>query len=380
MNKKIIKRDIQDNIENWLFKGKVIILYGARQVGKTTLAKELLRKYADESAYFNCEIISVKQALEKANPVSLRNFLGKGNFFILDEAQKVQNIGLILKLLIDTYPDIQIIATGSSSFDLANQMSEPLTGRALEFTLYPFSWREIKELYPQQSIDDILDRFLVYGSYPEIAQSGEDEARQLLDNLSSKYLYKDILIFDHLKKPNLLISLLQLLALQIGQEVSMNELANKLQCSRDTVISYLDILEKSFIIFRLRAYSRNHRKEISKKQKIFFVDLGIRNSIISRYNNLKVRDDIGFLWENFCVSERFKKLQTQNIYCQKYFWRTQDRKEVDYVEEYDDRLAGYEFKWSKGKAPQPKEFLSYKNSTIELVNRGNVEDDFLKYN
>jgi predicted AAA+ superfamily ATPase len=379
MNKKIIKRDIQANIESWLFKGKIIILYGARQVGKTTLVKELLKKYADEAAYFNCEIIGVKQALEVEDPLALRNFLGKGKFFVLDEAQKVQNIGLILKLLIDTYPDLQIIATGSSSFDLANEISEPLTGRALEFTLYPFSWREIKDIFPAQSINSILEKFLVYGAYPEIIQSGQDDARQLLDNLSSKYLYKDILIFDRIKKPNLLISLLQLLALQIGQEVSMNELANKLQCSRDTVINYLDILEKSFIIFRLRAYSHNHRKEISKKQKIFFIDLGIRNSIISRYNVLSVRDDLGFLWENFCVSERLKKLQVQNIYCQKYFWRTQDKKEIDYVEEYDDRLSGYEFKWSKGRAPKPKEFLSYKNSTVELVNRDNIEENFLKY-
>jgi len=379
MEKKIIKRDIQANIEKWLFKEKVIILYGARQVGKTTLVKELLKKYANEDAYFNCEIIGIKQALETADPIALRNFLGKGNFFVLDEAQKVQSIGLILKLLIDTYPDLQIIATGSSSFDLADQVSEPLTGRALEFTLYPFSLREVKSIFPKQSINGILEKFLVYGAYPEIIQSSQDEARQLLDNLSSKYLYKDILFFDRIKKPNLLISLLQLLALQIGQEVSINELANQLRCSRDTIVNYLDILEKSFIIFRLRAYSRNHRKEISKKQNIFFVDLGIRNSIISRYNVLAVRDDLGFIWENFCVIERLKKLQTENIYCQKYFWRTQDKKEIDYVEEYDDRLDGYEFKWNKGKAPKPKEFLSYHNSTVELVNRDNIEDNFLKY-
>jgi uncharacterized protein len=379
MTKKIIKRDIEDRLENWLFKGKVIILYGARQVGKTTLAKKLLRKYANQSAYFNCEIIGVKQALEKEDPLALRNFLGEGNFFILDEAQKINNIGLILKLLIDSYPKIQIIATGSSSFDLANQISEPLTGRALEFTLYPFSWQEIKSIFPQQSKDSVLEKCLIYGSYPEIAQSGQEEARQLLDNLSSKYLYKDILIYDRIKKPNLLISLLQYLALQIGQEVSINELANQLRCSRDTVVNYLDILEKSFIIFRLRAYSRNHRKEIAKKQKIFFVDLGIRNSIISRYNNLNVRDDIGFLWENFCLSERFKKLQTKNINCQKYFWRTQDKKEIDYLEEHNDRLDGYEFKWSKAKISKPKEFLTYKNSTVQLVNKENFEDDFLKY-
>lgn len=378
MEKQIIKREIQDNIENWLFKGKIIIIYGARQVGKTTLVKQLIEKYGHPKAYFNCEIIGVQQALQVEDPIALKNFLGEGKFFVLDEAQKIKNIGLILKLLIDSYPDIQIIATGSSSFDLAGKLSEPLTGRALEFTLYPFSWRETKNLFPVYSSSHVLEKVLVYGFYPEIVQSSEDSARQLLDNLSSKYLYKDILIFDRIKKSNLLISLLQLLALQIGHEVSVNELATTLRCSRDTVVNYIDILEKSFIIFRLRAYSRNYRKEISKKQKIFFVDNGIRNSIISRYNKLSLRDDIGALWENFCVSERFKKLQTDEIYCQKFFWRTIDKKEVDYVEEYDNRLDGYEFKWTKGRAPKPKEFLSYKNSTVELINRENFEDKFLK--
>ena len=377
MNKKVIKRDIQENIENWLFKGKVIILYGARQVGKTTLAKELLQKYGREEAYFNCEIMSVRQALEKEDPAALRRFLGDGKFFVFDEAQKIKNIGLILKLLIDSFPDLQIIATGSSSFDLANQVNEPLTGRAVEFILYPGDWRELKNLDRSYEADGRLEQSLIYGSYPEIAQSGQPEARQLLDNLGTKYLYKDILTFDRIKKSNLLVSLLQLLALQIGQEVSINELANTLRCSRDTVVNYLDILEKSFIIFRLRAYSRNPRKEISKKQKIYFVDLGIRNSIISRYNELAVRDDIGVLWENFCVSERFKKLQADGVSCQKYFWRTLDRKEVDYVEEYDDRLDGYEFKWTKEKMTRPKEFLAYKNSRITLVNRFNYQEEFL---
>lgn len=378
MEKKVIKRDIQQNIEDWLFKGKIIILYGARQVGKTTLTKELLKKYGHEDAYFNCEIMSVRQALEKEDPAALRRFLGSGKFFVFDEAQKINNIGLILKLLIDSFPDLQIIATGSSSFDLANQVNEPLTGRALEFILYPFSWRELKNLDRTYESDGRLEQTLVYGSYPEIAQSGQAESRQLLDNLGTKYLYKDIFTFERVKKSNLLVSLLQLLALQIGQEVSINELANTLRCSRDTVVNYLDILEKSFIIFRLRAYSRNPRKEISKKQKIYFIDLGIRNSVISRYNELAVRDDTGVLWENFCVSERFKKLQADGVSCQKYFWRTLDRKEVDYVEEYDDRLDGYEFKWAKDRFSRPKEFLAYKNSRLTLINRVNFQEEFLK--
>ena len=374
MENKQINRDIEKNIKNWLFRGKIIILYGARQVGKTTLAKKLLKEYGESNNYFNCEIIAVRQALEKEDPVALRKFLGDGNFIVLDEAQKVKNIGLVLKLLIDTYPELQIIATGSSSFDLANQVNEPLTGRALEFTLYPFSLNELRSLYKDYELDGQLENFLVYGLYPEIVKAGSMGARRLLDNLSNKYLYQDILTFDRIKKSSLIVKLLQLLALQISNEVSINELAVSLQCSRDTVNNYLDILEKSFIIFRLRAFSRNQRVEIVKKQKIYFVDLGIRNSLISRYNELVVRDDIGALWENFCVSERLKKLQIEELSCQKYFWRTVNQKEVDYIEEHDDRLDGYEFKWKKDKVAQPKEFLSYKNSTVNLINRNNYQD------
>lgn len=371
---KLINRDIEKNIKNWLFKGKIIILYGARQVGKTTLAKKLLKEYGRPEDYFNCEIGSIRQSLEKEDPAALKKILGDGRLIVLDEAQKITNIGLILKLLSDTYPEMQIIATGSSSFDLANKVNEPLTGRALEFTIYPFSLRELKNFYKNYELDGQLENLMVYGFYPEIIKSNTAGARQLLDNLTNKYLYQDILIFNRIKKSDLVVKLLQLLALQIGNEVSINELAVNLQCSRDTVVNYLDILEKSFVVFRLHAYSRNQRKEITKKQKIYFVDLGIRNSLISRYNELGVRDDAGALWENFCVSERIKKLQTDNLSCQKYFWRTLDRKEVDYVEEYNDRLDGYEFKWGKGKLSEPKEFLAYKNSRINLINRDNYRD------
>lgn len=374
MENKQINRDIEKNIEKWLFNGKIVILYGARQVGKTTLAKKLLNKYGQSEDYFNCEIASIRLALEKEDPAILKKILGNGRLIVLDEAQKVANIGLVLKLLADTYPEMQIIATGSSPFDLANKVNEPLTGRALEFTLYPFSLRELKNFYKNYELDGQLENMLIYGLYPEIVKSDLSNSRQLLENLSNKYLYQDILIFNRIKKADLIVKLLQLLALQVGNEVSINELAVNLQCSRDTVVNYLDILEKSFIIFTLHAFSRNQRKEITKKQKIYFIDLGIRNSIISRYNEIQVRDDVGALWENFCVIERLKKLQTDGLYCQKYFWRTIDQKEIDYVEEYDDRLDGYEFKWGKGKAPSFKEFLSYKNSSINLVNKDNYQD------
>lgn len=374
MQNKLIYREIQKNIENWLFKDKVLTIYGARQVGKTTLAKEILKKHGNPRDYFNCEILAIRQALEKENPVQLRNFLGTGKLIVLDEAQKVKNIGLILKLFHDTYPETQILATGSSSFDLANKINEPLTGRALEFTLYPLSLRELKDIYQNFELEGQMDNFLIFGLYPEIVKADMKNAARLLDNLSEKYLYKDILSFSRIKKPNLLVGLLQLLALQIGQEVSVHELAVKLQCSRDTIINYLDILEKSFIIVRLRAYSRNQRNEIGKKQKIYFMDLGIRNSLVSRYQPINLRDDVGALWENFCVVERLKKLQVENISCQIYFWRNLAQREVDYVEEFNDSLNGYEFKWNKDKFIAPKDFLRYKNSRVVLVNRKNYMD------
>ncbi len=371
-----IKRDLQLKIEKWLFKGKILIVYGARQVGKTTLAKTLLLEHGNIADYYNCEIIQVRQALEKEDPISLKKFLGDAKLIVLDEAQKVPNIGRTLKLLIDTYPDMQIIATGSSSFDLSNQVNEPLTGRAIEFSLYPFSLRELSQCYRPYELDAQLPFYLRFGLYPDIAQSGETDAETLLTNISNQYLYKDVLEFEHLKRSDLLVQLLQLLALQIGQEVSIHELAVSLQCARDTVLRYLDLLEKSFVIFHLRAFSRNPRKEISKKRKIYFYDVGIRNSLISRYTQLPLRDDVGVLWENFCISERRKFLQITDQHPQQYFWRSLTQKEVDYVEEYNNILRGYEFKWKKNNVNPPKDFLTYPNSSVTVINHDNYTDFF----
>lgn len=372
----IIQREIQENIEKWLFKGKILIIYGARQVGKTTLVKTILEKYQIQEGYFNCEILSVKQALEKQDPIALKKFLGDHKIIVLDEAQRVLNIGLTLKLLIDTYPNLQIIATGSSSFDLANKISEPLTGRALEFKLYPFSVRELKKTQVNWQITDQLESVLRFGLYPEIVNSDLGSAERLLDELAAKYLYKDILEFEQLKKPDLLLNLLQQLALQIGNEVSINELANSLGVNQQTIKRYLDLLEKSFVIFRLRSFSRNLRKEITKKQKVYFYDLGIRNSLIGRYNSLNLRDDVGALWENFCVIERMKLLAFQDRRPKQYFWRTHDQKEIDYLEEQDSQLVGYEFKWQmKNKYYPPQNFLeTYSNSTVEVVTKDNYWD------
>lgn len=368
----IITRDLQPLIEKRLFQKKVIILYGARQVGKTTLAQTILKKHQSSDGYLNCEIIGVAQALAKQDPHELRKVIGNSRIVVLDEAQRVTNIGLALKLLIDTYPNIQIIATGSSSFDLANTVNEPLTGRSLEFIVYPFSLSELSQVYKSYELDSQLERCLRFGLYPEVVGKSEPDAHVFLDDLTGKYLYKDILSFEGLKRSDLVVKLLQLLAFQVGQEVSLHELAVNLSCNRNTVAHYLDILEKAFVIFSLRSLSRNLRKELMKKHKYYFYDVGIRNSIISQYNLVSQRNDVGSLWENFCLVERQKYLQRMEISSNQYFWRTHDQQEIDYVEERDGRLFGYEFKWGDKRLRKPKAFLeAYPNSDVELVNQRN---------
>lgn len=370
----IVKRELQEQLEKWLFKKKALIVYGARQVGKTTLVKSILQKFPD-SAYFDCETISAKQSLSVADPIKLRHFIGNVKLVVLDEAQKVENIGLTIKLLVDNYPDLQIIATGSSSFDLADKINEPLTGRALDFFLYPFSVREMTQIYRPQDISQNIERFLIFGMYPEIAFQDEPVAKIYLDNLTAKYLYKDLLELDRIKKSDLLVRLLQMLALQIGNEVSFFELSRGLGIDRNTVIKYIDFLEKAFVIFRLRAFSRNLRKEINKKNKIYFHDLGVRNSLIANFNPLSLRQDTGVLWENFCVAERLKYLQVLGEKRNRYFWRTHDQKEIDYLEEWGGKLEGYEFKWKKETFAGPAEFTkTYPRSSISLVNVGNYEN------
>jgi hypothetical protein len=368
----MIQRNIQKNIEKWLFKEKVIILYGARQVGKTTLVKNLLEKYKSTS-YFSCDHLQVQNALEKADPLRIKSFLGDSKLIVLDEAQKILNIGTILKIMVDTYPDTQIIATGSASFDLANKINEPLTGRSIEFTLSPLSLSEISQGEPFIKTHARLEEFLKFGMYPEIILSESMSHKiRLLDNISSNSLYKDIFELENIKKPKLLLKLLELLAMQLGNEVSIHELAVTLQCSRDLVEKYLDLLEKSFVLFRLRPLSRNLRSEITKKQKIYFYDLGIRNSILHQYNDINLRTDIGALWENFLIIERLKYLQTQNSFCNKYFWRTKQQKEIDYLEEYNQKISAYEFKWKKKPKKIIKEFLeAYPESSFQVIHTEN---------
>ena len=285
----MINRQINETINNQLFKGKVVMLYGARRVGKTTLVKAIVDSF-ESARYINCELIQNKTALETTNTELLKAFLGNYNIVVLDEAQHINNVGLVLKVLIDTFPEMQIVATGSSSFELSQQVGEPLTGRSRQYTLYPFSY---SELINNQNLIDInakLENILRFGLYPEVYNKPENEAIEELQNITSNYLYKDILQFERLRRPDLLLSLLRALALQIGNEVSYNELANLLGENLHTIKRYIELLEKSFIIFRLQSFNRNLRKEIAKGQKIYFYDLGIRNTIIQNYNKIDLRE------------------------------------------------------------------------------------------
>lgn len=371
---KLIQRSMQPILEKWLFRGKILILYGARQVGKTTLCKALMASLGDEATYFNCEISSVQLGLSVKEPQALKRFVGSKKMIVLDEAQNVPDIGLVLKLLIDTFPDMQIIATGSSSFDLANRTAEPLTGRALHFTIYPLSYGEMGQAFNLGERRAHLDYFLRFGMYPEVAFASEEDASMLLDSLSSSYLFKDILTYENLKKADVLVGLLRLLAMQIGNLVSYHELANQLKISSATVERYIDLLEKAFVIFRLSPFSRNLRNEIGKKNKIFFYDIGIRNSLIQQYQPIELRTDKGAIWENFIIVERLKFLQSRGLRPNQYFWRTQEQVEIDYLEDANGQLDAYEFKWQDKKTKVPTVFAkSYPDATFSVIHTGNFE-------
>ena len=373
----MIQRSLQPIIEKWLFRKKIIIIYGARQVGKTTLAKTILKQHGSPEDYYNCEIPSVRALLESKEPARIKKEFGSKKLIILDEAQFVPDIGLILKIISDSLSDLQIIATGSSSFELAQKTSEPLTGRSLAFILYPFSIVELSTVYKSIDRTVLLDSWLRFGTYPEIALSNHQDAKILLNDLANKYLYKDIFTFENLRKGDVIYKLLQLLAYQIGNEVSYHELSTTLKINVRTITRYIDLLEKAFVIFRLKPYSRNLRKEITKKNKIYFYDVGIRNSIIQQFAPMELRPDKGALWENYLIVERMKYLQTQALSPNQYFWRTTDQQEIDYIEEMDGQLYAYEFKWKIKKKRVPIAFTkAYPDAKISWVDLDNF-DEFL---
>ncbi|MFP4473508.1 MAG: ATP-binding protein [Candidatus Omnitrophota bacterium] len=365
----ILQRDVQRRIESHLFKGKAIVIYGARQTGKTTLARLIQQNYADDAQYYNCDEIDIRQAFGRKTVTELRPLVGSKRLVILDEAQRVEDIGLTIKIMVDNFKDVQVVATGSSAFELSDKIKESLTGRAYEFHLYPFSMRELTALYAPHELPRMINDRMIFGMYPEVVFDNDQE---LLGQLADTYLYKDILAYQNIKSHDVLIRLLQALALQIGQEVSYNELGSLVGIDKKTVESYIGILEKAFIIFRLSPFSRNLRNELKKLRKIYFYDTGIRNALINNFNPPNLRQDTGALFENFLIAERIKQNSNLGRRRNIYFWRTHQQKEIDYIEEAGGELKGFEFKTARGKYKPPREFLkAYPNSTVELINREN---------
>jgi len=366
------RRDLSDIIGRQLFKGKVIILFGPRRVGKTTLSKDMLAGISN-SRYLNCELLEHKLALETTNSLALKNYIGDYSLVVLDEAQQISDIGRTLKVMIDTFPQIQVIATGSSSFELGNRLAEPLTGRARDYLLLPLSVAELLQKEDKIMIRANLDQILRFGLYPEVYGKSEEEAKEELNQIAGNYLYRDILQFEQIKRPSLLQNLLTALALQLGNEVSFNELSRLLGETVPTVQRYIELLEKAFVIFRLRSFSRNLRKEIAKGQKIYFYDLGIRNALIRNFNPMQLRNETGGIWENFCIVERLKFNLVNRHFVNSYFWRTYDQKEVDYIEEEGGKLYAFEFKYSSSNQPKiPVGFVdSYPETSFKCVNRDN---------
>lgn len=381
-----ILREISLNIKIQLraiknAKRPALIIYGPRQVGKTTLIQEINQSYGAEAAYFNCDFPDVREQFSYDNVQHLKTLLKGIKILSLDEAQRIQNIGLVLKILVDNYPDVQVLATGSSSFELSNQINEPLTGRKVVFHLYPFSFLELygtENLLEQQRHLPFLLRF---GSYPDVVLGSEQEAPARLHELTDSYLFKDIFNFQQLRKSEILVRLLRLLAFQIGSEVSFQELASQLGIDQTVVQKYIHLLEEAFVIFRLGAFKKNLRTEVSKSRKIYFWDLGIRNALINNFNTLTLRDDVGALWENFCISERLKKLHNQKKYPNTYFWRTYQQKEIDYIEEADGVLDAYEFKWSSNKKSKlPAEFIEkYQPRITKIISPDNFVEWLSSY-
>lgn len=371
-----IPRDVENLINSYLFNGKIIVLYGARQVGKTTLVKKISAKFKD-NLFFNCDELDIREMLTHKTSTELKNIIGNNKLVIIDEAQRVTDIGITLKLLIDNFPEIQIIATGSSSFDLANKISEPLTGRKILFQLFPFSVNELRDEYTELELKRILHSRIIFGMYPDVVKAGHIKNVEILKELTNSYLYKDILIFQNIKNPEAIEKLLQLLALQIGNEVSYTELASELDIDKNTISKYIQILEKAFVIFRLNPFSRNLRNELKKMRKIYFVDTGVRNALINNFNPLELRNDKGALWENFVISERMKYNAAKRNFCNTYFWRTHAQQEIDYIEEYGGKLHAYECKFSdkKRKHKIPKKFLeTYPDSICQFVTPDNFFD------
>ena len=371
----MINRLIFNAMKSRMGQGKVLLLFGPRQAGKTTLLKSLAAE--QDSVWLNGDESDVKVTFEKPSSAKLKRLAGKAKVLILDEAQTIPNIGIGLKLLADEAPEITVIASGSSAFELADKLSEPLTGRKYEFRLLPFSFEELSMDTSIMEEKRLLESRLVFGAYPEVVNK-PDQAVEILNLLTSSYLYKDVFQYGNVKKPQLLEKLLQALALQVGHEVSFLELSRLVGVDKETIDRYIDLLEKAFVVFRLSGFSRNLRTELKKSKKIYFYDNGVRNSIIKNFNPLALRNDVGALWENHMMAERMKFNWYHQNLVNTTFWRTVNQQEIDYLEESGGKIDAWEFKWNpKGKVKFPQSFLdAYPGGSQKVVNPDTM-DDFL---
>lgn len=351
---------------------KILLLYGARQTGKTTLSEDILAQFSERILMVNADELKYTDILSSRNLNKL-NLLTEGyDILFIDEAQRISNIGINLKLLHDNIPNLKLLVTGSSSLDLANQVKEPLTGRSLTYSLFSISMMELRNIYNPIELQGRLEEFMIYGQYPEVLNlSAVKQKLKYLRELTSSYLYKDIFEITTIRNRNKVKDLLKLLALQIGSEVSLNEIANKLQLSQETVSAYISLLEKSFVLFRLSGFSRNLRNEISKKDKIYFWDLGVRNALIDNFSFMDSRNDVGAMWENLIIAERLKYLSYSEIYCSSYFWRTYSGSEIDYVEECDGELFAYEIKYNKPQKKPPKGWVENYSNNYTCISKDN---------
>lgn len=367
----MIVRSIVANIKNRLTDRKVMVILGSRQVGKTTLFHQLFENDSDV-LWWNGDESDVRAALENTSSAKLKTLIGNHSILVIDEAQRIDNIGLAAKLIYDTIPGVKVLLSGSSAFEIKNKTNEPLTGRKWEYQLFPFSFAEMVNHHGLLEEIRMLEHRMIYGYYPEVVTQTAD-AKGILSQITNSYLYKDILMLENIHKPEKLERLVQALAFQIGHQVSYNELSQTCGLDNQTVEKYIDLLEKSFVVFRIPSFSRNIRNELKKSRKIYFYDNGIRNAVIKQFNPLSLRNDEGALWENFLVSERMKYINYNFHYCNRYFWRTHAQQEIDYVEDKDGLLSAFEFKWNpKKKGKMPKAFsAAYENSEFKTINRDN---------
>lgn len=371
VKKKMFDRTIEKSLQQKINSGKAIVVVGARQVGKTTLLNDFLKD--KEYLFLDADDPVTRNLLQSPSTEQIRSIIGDHKYVFLDEAQRIQGIGLTLKIITDQFKNVQLFVSGSSSFDLGNELNEPLTGRKWEYELFPISWEEYENKIGRVKSEQQLENRLLYGFYPEVINNQGNE-REILKNLVNSYLYRDVLTFSDLRKPEVLEKLMQALALQLGNEVNYNEIAQLVGINKLTVQKYIEVLEKGYVVFRLNSFSRNLRNEIKQSRKIYFYDNGIRNMIIGNFNQLDLRGDKGALWENFLVSERRKQNLYKNTFAKMYFWRTKQQQEVDFVEEKDGQLTGYEFKWISNKAKLPKSFLEAYQAASQVIDRKNFRE------